>query len=153
MEGKDDRVTCFQRNQSFENSSRCWISCWSYPTDNTYRLSDRDQTLLFIFSNNTDRLVIFDAFPNVFRSIHIFYSFVFINTTTCFVNSQFCKIHVFIKRCDCCMVNNVIHLLLCKVSHFIEGFNPLYCQFINYCLNIFSLFNFFSHIKLLLSTC
>ena len=33
-------------------------------------------------------LVIFDAIPNIFRSIHIFYSFVFINTTTCFVNSQ-----------------------------------------------------------------
>ena len=146
MEGKDDRVTSLKSDKGFENRCRSWVSCWCHPTDNAYWLSNRNQTLFFIFSDNAYCPVIFNTIPNVFRSIHVFDGFIFINTTACFINSQFCQIHMFIKGSNRSLVNNVVHLLLRKVRHGIEGFNPFCCQFIYYCLNIFSLF---SHMKLL----
>ena len=96
VEGEDNRVTCLQCNEGFENRCWSWVSCWCNPTDNTNRLSDRNQTLFFIFSNNAYSFVIFNTIPNVFRSIHVLDGFIFINTTPCFINGQFSQIHVFI---------------------------------------------------------
>ncbi len=115
-------------------------------TDNT---GSAIETNLVLYLRVTPTVLSYLILFQMYSSIHVLEWLYLRKYRALFRNGQFSQIHVFIWNSNRSLVNNMVTAPR-KVSHGIKGFNPFCCNFIYYCLNIFSLFSIWNSFDYLL---
>ena len=116
MWGNNNCISCFQANQSFENSSGgrvCSRNNCCYQTD---RLCNFLDSVRLIFFYHTAGFGVLVSIVNILCCIVIFNNLIFYNTHTGLGHCHLSQRDSHFVGCRCCLVENFIDLLLSKGS-------------------------------------
>ena len=86
MKGKDNRITCFDGDQTLEQGCRCRIGYWCHGSNDANRFSNLEIVLVIIFVDNTDRFIALDAVVDVFGRKDVLGHLVFDDSAASFLN-------------------------------------------------------------------
>ena len=114
MRADDDRITCFQCDQSFEDCSRCRVCCRNNGCDQTNRFRDFLNTISSVFFDHTAGFCVLICVVYILSSVMVLDNLIFYNTHSGFFHCVFCKRDTGFVSSSSSSFENLIYLLLGK---------------------------------------
>ncbi len=116
VEAENNGVSCLCTYDSLEHCCGSRVRGRSYAAYDTNRLCDLHIAFVNVVFDNADGFLVLDRVPDVFCGEDVFGDLVLEDTSACFLNSHFGKLHLSGKSCQSHCLCDLVYLLLIE-SH------------------------------------